>query len=270
MRVPVTILVMCAALAAQNLPPALSELFNKGVQAEKAGQLDAAEKAFLAVLEQGGKQAFIYNNLGIVYSERGNHEQALTQFREAVRLDANYAAPRVLIGNSLLALGRVKEAVMELEAAVKIDPREPSARLELAQAYNRAGNLTGAIEQFRQLRLQAPRNPEYAYRLGRAYMKLSASCIDEINRVAPDSARVYQILAENRMAQGSTGEAVRAYLKAAAADPRLPGIHLALAQIYVKEGNPGEARGEIEQELAIMPDNALALAFKQKLDGVRP
>jgi len=200
----------------------------------------------------------------------GDNEQALAQFREAVRLNVNYAAPRVLIGSSLLALGRVKEAAVELEAAVKIDPREPSARLELARAYDRAGNLRGAVEQFRQLRQQAPRDPEYAYQLGRAYMKLTAWCIGEITRVAPDSARVYQMLAENRLAQGRTGEAVRAYLKAAAADPRLPGIHLALAQIYVREGKPGEARGEIEQELAIMPENAMALAFRQKLDSTRP
>jgi len=270
MRGLLVLIVACVALGAQSLPPALTELFNKGVQAEKAGQLDAAEKAFLAVLEQGGKQAFVYNNLGIVYRERGDNERALVPFREAIRLNARYAAPRVLMGSSLLALGRVKEAAAELEAAVKIDPREPSARLELARAYARAGNLTGAVEQFRQLRQQAPGDPEYAYQLGRAHMKLSAWCIAEINRVAPGSARVEQILAENRAAQGRTGEAIRAYLKAAAADPRLAGIHLALAQIYVQEGKPEEARAEIERELAIVPENAMALAFKRKLDSTRP
>ncbi len=270
MRAALVLIVTCVALDAQSLPPALTELFNKGVQAEKAGQLEAAEKIFLAVLAQGGKQAFVYNNLGIVYRERGDNEHALAQFREAVRLDASYAAPRVLMGSSLLALGRVREAALELEAAVKNDPREPSARLELARAYARAGNMTGAVEQFRQLRQQASGDPEYAYQLGRAYMKLSAWCIAEITRVAPDSARVYQMLAENRAAQGRTGEAIRAYLKAAAADPRLPGIHLALAQIYLQEGKPEEGRAELEQELAIMPDNAMALAFKRKLDSTRP
>jgi tetratricopeptide (TPR) repeat protein len=269
-RVSLLLIVTGVALAAQGLPPNLTELFNTGVQAEKAGRLDEAEKAFLAVLDQGGKKAFVYNNLGIVYRDRGDDQRALAQFREAVRLDARYAAPRVLMGSSLLALGRVKEAVVELEAAVKIDPRETAARRELARAYTRAGNLSGAVEQFRQLRQQAQRDPEYAYQLGRAYMQLSAWCIGEITRVAPDSARVYQMLAENRVAQGRTGEAVRAYLKAAAADPRLPGIHLALAQIYVQEGKPDEARAEIERELAIVPENAMALAFKRKLDSARP
>jgi len=270
MRACLVLVVACATLTAQDLPPALTELFNKGVLAEKAGRLGEAEKAFLAVLAQGGKQAFVHNNLGIVYRERGDDERALAQFREAVRLDAKYAAPRVLMGSSLLALGRVKEAIRELEAAVKLDPREPSAHLELARAYARAGHLTGAVEQFRQLRQQAPRDPEYAYQLGRAYMKLSAWCIAEITRVAPDSARVYQMLAENRVVQGRTGEAIQAYLKAATADPRLAGIHLALAQIYVQEGKPQEARAELERELAIVPENATAMAFKRKLGGARP
>ena len=270
MRTALLLIVASAAAAAQNLPPALAELFNQGVQAEKAGQLDAAQKAFLGVLEQGGKQAFVYNNLGIVYKERGDHEQALAQFREAVRLDSRYAAPRILMGSSLLALGRVREAVAELERAVKIDPREPAARLELARAYERSGNLAGTVEQFRRLRELAPRDPEYAYQLGRAYMKLSAWCILEIGRIAPDSARVYQILAENRTAQGRTGEAVQAYLKAAANEPRLAGIHFALAQIYVQVGKPDEARAELERELAIVPENAAALAFKRKLDGAQP
>ena len=270
MRAILLLIVTCVALDAQSLTPALTKLFNQGVQAEKSGQLEAAEKAFLAVLEQGGKQAFVYNNLGIVYRERGDNEQALAQFREAVRLNATYAAPRVLLGSSLLALGRVREAAVELETAVKINPREPSARLELARAYARTGNMTGAVEQFRRLRQQAAGDPEYAYQLGRAYMKLSAWCIAEITRVAPDSARVYQMLAENRAAQGRAGEAIRAYLKAAAADPRLPGIHLALAQIYVQEGKPDDARREIERELAIVPENTMALAFKRKLDSARP
>src|SRR4051794_31446306 len=46
-----------------SLPASLEELFINGVKAQKSGQLDAAERAFLEVLRQGGKVAFVYNNL---------------------------------------------------------------------------------------------------------------------------------------------------------------------------------------------------------------
>lgn len=270
MKIALRLMLAYCAAAGQSLPPALAELFNKGVQAEKAGRLDAAEKAFRDVLEQGGKRAFVYNNLGLIYYERGDYGRALAQFGEAIRLDPKYAAPRVLKGTSLLALGRLQEATVELEGAVNIDPREPTARLELARAYERAGDFAGAVEQFRTVRELAPRDSEYAYQLGHTYMKLSDWCIRKIVRIAPDSARVHQMLAENRDAQGRTGEAVREYLKAAAADPKLAGIHLALAQIHLQEGKLDEARVEIERELAIVPESAMALELKRKLDSTRP
>jgi tetratricopeptide (TPR) repeat protein len=91
----------CLALASraapQDLPSQLQDVFRKGVAAEKAGRLDDAEKAFLRVLREGGRSAYVYNNLGIVYQERGDHARALAQFRKAIRLQPGYAAPRVLL-----------------------------------------------------------------------------------------------------------------------------------------------------------------------------
>jgi hypothetical protein len=46
----------------------------------------------------------------------------------------------------------------------------------------------------------------------------------------------------------------------------LPEIHLALAEIYSEQGKKAEARKEIEQELAIVPESAAAAALKKKLD----
>jgi len=103
---------------AQDLPEALQPPFEEGVRALKAGQLDAAEKAFRSVLAKGGATAYVHNNLGIVLQERGQHAKAVAEFQEAVRLDPAYTAPRILMGESLLALGRVSEARQSLERAV--------------------------------------------------------------------------------------------------------------------------------------------------------
>ncbi len=270
MRVVPILALACAAAAGQNLPPALAELYNQGLQAGKAGNLDVAEKAFLDVLERDGKQAIVYTSLGIVYQERRQYDRAIAQFREAIRLDARYTAPRVLIGSSLLALGKTEEAAAELERAVKIDPSVPAARLELARAYRRAGNLPAAVQQFRELQALAPSEPEYIYQLAHAYMELSAWCIRQIARTSPRSARLHEIRAENLMALGRFGEAGEAFLKAAAADPALPGIHLALAQIYRQQGKLAGARQEIERELAVVPESVAALAFKEDLNRVPP
>ncbi len=255
------------ALLAQELPAELQAPFEEGVQALKAGKLDEAEAAFLRVLEQGGRLAYVHNNLGLVYQQRGQHRQAVTAFREAVRLDPGYGAPRVGLGASLLALDEVGEARAQLETAVKLLPREPLARLQLAQACERAGNWTGAVEQYRALRELAPREPEYAYQLGKAYLGLSEWCWRELRKLDPGSARLQQALGHNYRVQGRMNLAVGAFERAAQADPTLAEVHLALAQIYLEQKRWAEARQEIERELALVPESAGALALKQRLDA---
>jgi tetratricopeptide (TPR) repeat protein len=249
-----------------KLPSALAPAFEDGVRAEKAGRLDEAEKDFLQVLGRGGRAAFVYNNLGIVYQERGEHERAVAQFREAIRLKPDYFAPRLLLGASLLALGRTRESVHELERAVKTQPREPSARQELAKAYERAGRLRGVVEQYIALRQIAPDDPEYAYQLGRAYLKMAAWCYEQVARIGPESARAHQIAGENYQMQGRLDLALQAYQRAAQADSKLPGIHLEMGGIYFDQGKVAEAREQVEQELALVPESVSALDLKRKIE----
>lgn len=251
------------------LSPDLVKVFDEGVQAQKAGDLEAAEKAFLKVLNAGGRAAFVYNNLGIVYMLRGDYLRAIQQFREAARRQPDYPAPRVLLGSSLLLLGRIQEATKELEGAVMLAPRDPLARLQLAKAYKRTGKLLNGADQLRALRKLAPQEPEYLFRLGRAYLELSTWSYLESVRHSPQSARVHQTLAENYRAQRRPELAAKYFQLAAQANPKLPEIHLALAEIYLEEGNLAEARKEVEKELAVMPESMAASRLKKSLDSVQ-
>lgn len=258
---------LASPLSAQELPEALRPSFEEGVQALRAGKLEAAEAAFQRVLDQGGRVAYVHNNLGLVYQERGQHKPAVAQFREAIRLDPGYGAPRVALGSSLLALDQVAEATRELERAAKLLPREPLARLQLARAYERAAKWTSAVEQYRALKELAPKEPEYAYQLGKAYMRLSEWSLRQLREIDPGSARLEQALGHNYQVQGRTDQALRAFERAAAADPHLPEVHLALAQIHLDLKNWEDARKEIERELAIVPESAGARALLQRLQA---
>jgi tetratricopeptide (TPR) repeat protein len=263
-------LARAASPAQQDLPEPLHAVFEAGVAAEKAGRLDEAEKDFQQVLRQGGSLAFVRNNLGIVYQRRGDHARAIAQFREAIRLQPRYLAPHVLLGSSLLATGRVSEAVQELQLAVKLEPAEPLAHLELAKAYERANNLAAMLDQYRVLRELAPQDPEYTYQMGHAYLKLAQWCLEQMKRLDPQSPRIFESLAEAFQAQGRTAEAIRAFQRAAQAEPTLPGIHLALAQIYLQQGKPVDARREIDLELANVPESLAAKAFQRRILSEKP
>jgi tetratricopeptide (TPR) repeat protein len=267
---PATALLLALGVAppAQELPAALQAPFEEGVRALKAGKLDEAEQAFRAVLAKGGDAAYVHNNLGIVHQERRQHEMAVAQFREAIRLDPAYAAPRILLGASLLALGRVSEARTALERAVKLAPREPLARLQLARVLERAGDWAGAVEQYRALKEMKPDEPEYAYALGSAYLHLSEWSLKQLATVDGGQARLQQALGHNYRVQGRADFALRAFARAAQADPTLPEVHLAMAQVYMEQKRWAEARREIERELAIVPESAGARALLERLSAL--
>jgi len=263
------LLLVAFTLPSRAEPPLpVDALFERGVQALKAGRLGEAETAFRGVLQQGGNRAYVHNNLVIVYQQQGKHAEAVAESREAIRLDPAYAPPRIVLGGSLLALGRVPEATTELERAVKLLPKERLAREQLARAYARGANPGAAIEQYRALRELAPEDPEYAYQLGRAYLRLSEWAMQRLRAIDPGSARIYQALGHNYRVQGRADLALRAFERAAQADPKLPEIHLVLAQIHLEQKNYDEARKEIDRELALVPESAGARALKQRLEAV--
>ena len=262
------VLTLGAALPGQELPPALQAPFEEGVLALKAGKLDEAERAFRAVLAKGGTTAYVHNNLGIVLQERGQHEKAVAQFREAIRLDPAYTAPRILLGSSLVALGRVSEARNLLERAVKLAPREPLARVQLARVLESAGDWVGAVEQYRALREMKPDEAEYVYGLGSAYLRLSEWCLKELDALDGGQARLLQAMGHNYRVQGRPDLALKAFERAAQADPTLPELHLAMAQVHMEQKRWAEARQEIDRELAIVPESAGAHSLLERLSAL--
>jgi tetratricopeptide (TPR) repeat protein len=259
------VLLLVPAGFGQELPADQGTLFDRGVQDLKAGNLDEAESAFRAVIEQGGELAQAHNNLGIVYQMRGQHDRAVGEFREATRIDGDYAAPQILLGASLLALGQVEEAKAVLEAAVRLAPGESLAHLQLARACEQSGDWAGAVDQLQALRRLAPGDPEYVYDLGQAYLRLSETSLRRLQALHPDSARAHQARAHSYRLQGRPELALEAFEQAARADPTLTEVHLAMAQIYVEQKRWADARRELALERALVPESAGARALERHL-----
>jgi predicted Zn-dependent protease len=256
-------------VGAQDLPPRLADRFSEGVTALKAAALDDAERAFRDVLAGGGDLAFVHHNLGIVLEQRGQHIDALTEFRAAARLDPSFGPARLLAGASLLALGRVHEATVQLQNAARLMPNEPAAHLQLADAYERSGNVAGLVDQYRRLVALAPANDEYTYRLGKAYLRLAQGSYERMRLIAPRTARLPQALAQQYLDQGQPDQALASLEEAARLGPTLPEIHLALARIHLEAGRLDEAAAEVDRELAVAPDSRAARDLKTEIEAAR-
>ncbi len=103
-----------------------------------------AERA--AYLERGGQLAF----------ERGDREEALRHFREAVRVDPDQRSARAGQGRALAALGRPAEAVTAYRKALAKQPL-PQYALELGELYESLGQEQAARGQYDLLRAAVER-----------------------------------------------------------------------------------------------------------------
>jgi tetratricopeptide (TPR) repeat protein len=263
----ILLLFLCAAGAAQQPPPAHGTNLAAGIEALKAGDLDNAEQIFSEALRHGVRTALVFHNLGVIAQQRHNYTLAVNRFRQAIALQPEYAPSRLLLGVSLLALGKNAEAIPELQRAARSMPKESQAHLQLVKAYEASGNWIAAVEELQKLVNLNPQEPEYSYLLGRAWTRLSAWSYERLARLNPNSARLHQARGQDYAVQGKYELAVAAFQQAARSDPKLPEIHLALALLLLELKRADEARAEIDLELKLVPESKAALETRTKIEA---
>ena len=268
----VLFLFCCAAIPAFGQDPLPAEAQTRiaaGVQALKSGDLSTAEKIFSEAEHQGLKHPLIFHNLGIIAQQRGNHEQAIIRFRQAIQLKPDYGPSHLLLGSSLLAVHRQAEAVRELKRAANLMPDEPQVHLLLAKACEASNNWIGAVQEYQKLASMAPQEPEYAYQLGKALSKLSGWSYQEISRINPNSARLQQALGQEYAIQEKYDLALAAYRRAAVLDPQLPEIHLGMAVILLSQEKYDEALEEVRREQSLVPQSKAAAEARTKIEAAK-
>lgn len=262
-----------AALApayGQDMSAAAQEQFSAAVAALREGRAEQAERMFQALLEGGADLPQVRQNLGIALQRLRRHQEAVEQFRQVLNADPRARGTRALLGSSLMALGRLEEAVEQLEQAVQEMPEDQLVRRELGRAYSAQGRPLEAVRQYRELARLEPEDPEYAYLLGEAYLAVVQWSYGRLVGSAPESARVYQGLAQKLAAAGNLAGAAQALEKAVALAPDLPDLHLVLATVYLRQGKHAEALAAVQRELQLVPENQGARQIREFLERQSP
>jgi tetratricopeptide (TPR) repeat protein len=255
--------------AQDSLPASVETQMAAGIQALKRGDLDAAQNIFSEAVRRGVKHPLIFHNLGVIAQQRGNHQQAIAEFRKAILLQPEYGPTRLLLGSSLLATGQKAEAERELKHSVRLMPEQPIAHLQLAKAYEASDNWIAAVKELQKLVEMAPQDAEYSYQLGKAWSRLSGWSYQQMARLNSNSARLHQALGQQYLIQEKYDLAMRAYQQAAQSDPKLPEIHLGMALISLELKKFDEALTEINLELKLVPESKAAAEAKTKIEAAK-
>ena len=115
----------------------------------------------------------INNNLGNLYFDRNDKEQAEFYYRKAVESNGNFAQPHFNIGSILQSRGDIDGAIAEFDKAIEIDPDFYYPYQNLAVIYAQQGDLVKAVINIEKLKLLIPNNPRVYYNSALVYVALN-------------------------------------------------------------------------------------------------
>ena len=108
-----------------------------------------------------------------------------------------------ILGGAFVLQGRLDEAVVQYRKALRLDPNNSASRIDLALTLARQGHAAEAISQLRAAILRNRRNPEAHHVLGAILVNLgrireAAAEFEEVLRLRPDDAQARDFLAMTR------------------------------------------------------------------------
>jgi tetratricopeptide (TPR) repeat protein len=219
---------------------------------------------YMANLNKRQSLGCFFNNLGNVYKEIKNIDQAMASLQWAVYINPSLAESRMNLGNIYMLKDRVDDAITEYQAATRVNPDDAKAHNNLGNAYYKREWLNDAIGEYRtSIRLEP--NSSDAYRnLAMVYIKLNrlddarTALMDAIT-LEPKSAALYCMLADVYRQGDNCKEAITRYQQALSIKPDFAEAFLGMGLCYKKLEQPGSEIDAYLKALAINPNMFEAL-----------
>jgi tetratricopeptide (TPR) repeat protein len=197
-------------------------------------------------------------NLGVTYFFAGDYAKAAPHLRTVVKLRPDLSKIQALLGMSERRLGQTAEAESDLEKAfpqLQEEKLRVQAGMELIEIYYGGGNLSKAANIAGTLRQLEPQNTDIQYTAHRIYADLAGETMLDVAMLAPKSARMHQMMAQEMARQGNIDGAIAHYREAVKLDPKLPGLRFELAEALNLSTVPAEQEQVEKEYQAALKDN---------------
>ncbi|MFO1099717.1 MAG: tetratricopeptide repeat protein [Xanthobacteraceae bacterium] len=227
---------------------------------------DAAIAGCTNVINRGKREtqsnrAAAYNNRGWSYSQKDDHDRAIADYDEAIRLDPNNALALVNRGWSYERKGEYDRAIADYDEAMEADPKYSLAYNNRGWVRYLQGDPDRAIADYTVAIRLDPKDPTAYINRCDAYNRKG-----EPDRAIPDCEAVirldpkgasggYNGRADAYLSKGQYDRAIQDYDKAIKIDPDFGRAHANRGLAYEKKGDIARARADFKAAAAIPPEN---------------
>ncbi|HEX9468170.1 MAG TPA: tetratricopeptide repeat protein, partial [Bradyrhizobium sp.] len=122
--------------------------FRQGLALHRQGDLAAAERIYLEVLQREPQHFDSLHMLAVVALQTGRTERGIELIRKAIALNEKVAAAHNNLGKALMDLGRPEPALASFDHAIALDQNFAEAHLNRGNALINLKRSEPALESF--------------------------------------------------------------------------------------------------------------------------
>lgn len=206
----------------------------------RRGEYEEAIKRFYQALDKDSSYTFAHNGLGNVFLNMNDFEKAKEHFNKAIKFGPDYAFPYNNLANLYMLKGNYDEARPLLLKALKLDPNSSYVYYNLGNLYLEEGNISLAQRHYLKA-LQFRKNFCNArYNLALTYSRQNkeGSAIDEYEelvKTCPGHEKAVLNLAAYYLQNNEVEKALVLYRQALVVNPTSE-LYLALGHVYHNQG----------------------------------
>jgi tetratricopeptide (TPR) repeat protein len=227
----------------------------------KRGQLDEAIRQYQEAIRLKPRYAEACNNLGVALDMRGRTDEAIRQFQETIRLIPDYPVTYFNLGNALLRRGQIDEAIGQYYEGIHLKPADAGGHHNLGVALTRKGQIDDAIGQYQESIRLEPADAGAHYNLGLALagkgqIDEAIRQYEEALKIKPDSPDTHNHLGLALATRGQIDEAICQFQEALRLKPDDSSVHNNLGATFAIKGQLDQAISQFQEVLRLKPDDA--------------
>lgn len=224
----------------------------------------------LAGCESPEERAQKHFERGQALVAEGEHSKARIEFRNALRLEANFAEARFELAKSFEHDGNMRSAAANYVQAAALDPQNHEARLRLARFYLVGGASERAQEVIDEALALKPDDPETMavksatlYRLGET--EAGREMARSVLALDPENMEANLLLMVEQVAQGEADAALARADELLVVAPANPAMNLFKLRVLGQKGDEKAVEAQLRSMVELFPED---VSLRQGLAGL--